>query len=374
MPSSTAPLIEVISGEVRIGQELDSLQYLLKEWYYTCYMTGATFLFTLQASAFFLWRYCCHRHRKKEQEHLQQDFDGGSNLTFSSWEELNGVFHEQTDPQQQSEQAIPEEEFPRQADEQAVGWERSNDEVGVRLHGTESPENRGTIGIQWDLVSHDSFASAVSRASLVDQKCCDRGDEDDDNIHETVVGKNSFVTKTVQTVASEENGSDRLTSDRSHEEDAERMQTDNFTIWRDHVLSKFEMDGFHSRKRQRPLQPLHEMNHDWEIPILTTSANSSGSASQSAAIQSSQEMDHLASQVESFSSEKPLEQPPLTLDDDFHTVKQPASHGDQVRLSNGGERSDSLSYTSELSSDDRHAQQMALDLIKHMIDPFVHGS
>lgn len=51
--------IEVVAGEVRIGRELNAWQQVLKDWFYTCYITGTFILFGSQLGLWMVLQCCC---------------------------------------------------------------------------------------------------------------------------------------------------------------------------------------------------------------------------------------------------------------------------------------------------------------------------
>ena len=64
-----AEFLEVTKGEIRIGKELTDFQFLLKEWFFTCYMVGAFFIFSLQILGLLIGRlYWDYRATRRMQE------------------------------------------------------------------------------------------------------------------------------------------------------------------------------------------------------------------------------------------------------------------------------------------------------------------
>jgi len=56
--------LEVTRGEIRIGEELNDFQFLLREYFFTCYAAGVIFLYIMQVTGILLLRaYWRERHR-----------------------------------------------------------------------------------------------------------------------------------------------------------------------------------------------------------------------------------------------------------------------------------------------------------------------
>lgn len=72
-----APL-EVTRGEIRIGEELNDFQFLLREYFFTCYAVGVIFLYAMQLAGLLLLRTLwIERHRarilRKIRDEQQED-------------------------------------------------------------------------------------------------------------------------------------------------------------------------------------------------------------------------------------------------------------------------------------------------------------
>jgi flagellar biosynthesis/type III secretory pathway M-ring protein FliF/YscJ len=60
--------VEVVHGEVRIGKELNSLQNLLKEWFYTCAVIGITLIFVFEVMLWTTMQVSVHSRRQQQQQ------------------------------------------------------------------------------------------------------------------------------------------------------------------------------------------------------------------------------------------------------------------------------------------------------------------
>jgi hypothetical protein len=93
--------LEVIAGEIRMGEELSYFQLLLQEWFFTCYVVGTCIFFALQILLWFLLQVCWskRRHRQFVEDPLF-DLDIGS-LQGGSW---NEQWEDIPGPQQEQEE------------------------------------------------------------------------------------------------------------------------------------------------------------------------------------------------------------------------------------------------------------------------------
>lgn len=66
--------LEVLKGDIRIGKELNEFQFLLREWFFTCYIVGTLILCLCQAAALLgfrqIWRL---RLRDQILRQMQED-------------------------------------------------------------------------------------------------------------------------------------------------------------------------------------------------------------------------------------------------------------------------------------------------------------
>jgi hypothetical protein len=89
LPQEQDP-IEVVAGEVRIGEELSHFQELLKVWFFTCYGIGASVFFVLQLSVWLIgrlwWNGRQDRNKLSEEPPCDLDLDGS---------QLGGEFDDQ---------------------------------------------------------------------------------------------------------------------------------------------------------------------------------------------------------------------------------------------------------------------------------------
>lgn len=87
--------IEVIRGEIRIGKELSEFQYMLKEWFFTCYLVGSSLLFVVQILIVVLIRMVRQRQdllrrRRDVQHQLRDEASLNLNLNESQLESHQG--------------------------------------------------------------------------------------------------------------------------------------------------------------------------------------------------------------------------------------------------------------------------------------------
>jgi hypothetical protein len=92
--------LEVTKGEIRIGKELSDFQLLLKEWFFTCYIAGSSFLFFFQLLGLFVVRMYLDarrtRRRMREDPSINLgNLEGGSQFDShgshggrDEWEDL----------------------------------------------------------------------------------------------------------------------------------------------------------------------------------------------------------------------------------------------------------------------------------------------
>ena len=93
--------LEVITGEIRVGEELSHFQLLLKEWFFTCYVVGTCVFFALQVLLWFLFQVCWSKRRQRQfVEDPFFDLDLGS-LQGGSW---NEQWEDIPGPQQEQEE------------------------------------------------------------------------------------------------------------------------------------------------------------------------------------------------------------------------------------------------------------------------------
>jgi hypothetical protein len=81
-PSSAQNLVEVIRGELRIGNELTRFQEILKEWFYTCFCIGtllfASIYYVMGLLLAFAWKIYDARRRDalfEEEPYCELDLD-----------------------------------------------------------------------------------------------------------------------------------------------------------------------------------------------------------------------------------------------------------------------------------------------------------
>ena len=69
--------LEVISGEIRIGNELTDFQFLLREWFFTCYAIGVLILSTVQMFGLLAlratWKHQQHQRILRQMREEQED-------------------------------------------------------------------------------------------------------------------------------------------------------------------------------------------------------------------------------------------------------------------------------------------------------------
>lgn len=127
--------VEVISGEVRIGKELNWFQGILREYFYSCYVMGTLSIFVFQALCWtVLGRYVeLNRERIRreveewEQEHMMHpDVDHGVH-----WEAVPGEDDDEwndlpTEGQQEADRPVTPEHHSDNDDDEQVGDSSSN--------------------------------------------------------------------------------------------------------------------------------------------------------------------------------------------------------------------------------------------------------
>jgi hypothetical protein len=93
--------LEVIAGEILMGEELSYFQLLLKEWFFTCYVVGTCIFFALQVLLWVLFQVCWSKRRQRQfVEDPLCDLDLGSIPGGSwdgQWEDIPGPQQEQED-------------------------------------------------------------------------------------------------------------------------------------------------------------------------------------------------------------------------------------------------------------------------------------
>ena len=118
--------LEVTRGEIRIGEELNDFQFLLREYFFTCYAAGVIFLYIMQvAGLLLLCAYWKERHRVHILRQMQevQEEDPSENLELDE---------SQLEPETLDEQATSSsnndwEDLPQQ---QAAS---GNSSIGVQV-------------------------------------------------------------------------------------------------------------------------------------------------------------------------------------------------------------------------------------------------
>ena len=102
-PRRDEPL-EVTRGEIRIGKELTDFQFLLREYFLTCYIVGVILLSTMQVLGLLCLRSCWkHRQRQNIIRQMQENNEDPSETLDLDEAELEGEANEwenlpQTDP------------------------------------------------------------------------------------------------------------------------------------------------------------------------------------------------------------------------------------------------------------------------------------
>lgn len=160
--------IQVQRGEVRIGKELNSVQRIMKEWFYSCGLVAVTMLSTIYAICFLIiraWfrkqmrRYRIHREEERgdygddyEDERRYDDFQ--ENYDSSNWNAANGPSGQRDDQSSMSGVEFVELEDSDANDEAGewddiIGSNRSSQESSVRkdmVEATTSIRSTGDIG------------------------------------------------------------------------------------------------------------------------------------------------------------------------------------------------------------------------------------
>jgi hypothetical protein len=156
--------LEVIAGEIRMGEELSYFQLLLKEWFFTCYLVGTCIFFALQVLLWFLFQVCWSKRRQRQfVEDPLCDFDIGSLQGGSlneRWEDIPGPQEEQEEvgndewedlPQpaqhdnSSASEAQPDRQVPpTESSSQPNNFQRASDstEAADNLHQTHPARRR----------------------------------------------------------------------------------------------------------------------------------------------------------------------------------------------------------------------------------------
>jgi hypothetical protein len=70
-----------MTGSISIGEELSPIQLFMKEWFFTCYSVGTTFLFCTQGIALFAFIALSQRRKRSmEAEAESSSIDLGSDV------------------------------------------------------------------------------------------------------------------------------------------------------------------------------------------------------------------------------------------------------------------------------------------------------
>lgn len=93
--------VEVISGQVRIGKELNWFQVILRDYFYSCYIMGAMTIFVLQAIFWtVLSRYMESQRERIQREMEEWEQEARQNMDADQhvhWEEVPGDDNDQWD-------------------------------------------------------------------------------------------------------------------------------------------------------------------------------------------------------------------------------------------------------------------------------------
>lgn len=123
--------VEVVSGEVRIGKELNWLQGMLREYFYSCYTMGTMCIFVFQAV---FWTVAGNymeaqreRRRREMEEWEQEHHDAGEHV---HWDEVPGEEDDEWDDLPTGGQQGPDDR-PVTPDHPGVDSEEGGAERGV---------------------------------------------------------------------------------------------------------------------------------------------------------------------------------------------------------------------------------------------------
>lgn len=93
--------VEVISGQVRIGKELNWLQVILRDYFYSCYAMGTMTIFVLQAIFWTLLSKYMETQRERIQREMEEwEQEARQNMDADQhvhWEEVPGDDNDQWD-------------------------------------------------------------------------------------------------------------------------------------------------------------------------------------------------------------------------------------------------------------------------------------
>jgi len=136
--------LEVIRGEIRIGKELSDFQFLLREWFFTCYIVGVIIISTMKIVGLLLLKALMnHRRRQRilrQMREEQDDISEGLNLDESQLEGDLGNNHEWEDLPPMGEDTAevgPDSDLPRE--EPVPSTPALNEEHSLAMDADEAP-------------------------------------------------------------------------------------------------------------------------------------------------------------------------------------------------------------------------------------------
>lgn len=72
---STSALVEITKAEIRMGKEFNTLQNILRDWYFTCYTIGTLIFMMLYASLWLFLEGFLNDHTRELQSKSRSDGD-----------------------------------------------------------------------------------------------------------------------------------------------------------------------------------------------------------------------------------------------------------------------------------------------------------
>ena len=142
-PRRDEPL-EVTRGEIRIGKELTDFQFLLREYFLTCYIIGVILLSTMQVVGLLSLRsYWKHRHRQKIIRQMQEENEDPSETLELDESQLEGATNDWEDlPQTRQTNTEARDETTGDVDNTATDEIASNPIPPEENSSTLNHENR----------------------------------------------------------------------------------------------------------------------------------------------------------------------------------------------------------------------------------------
>ena len=165
--------LEVIKGDIRIGKELSDFQFMLREWFFTCYIIGTLILSAIHVTALFAfytyWKF------QKRQQGLQDLADNDPSVGLdlndaeleadeSPWIDLPVPDSIPSNPGSRQDTIDPGTEAPQESEE-SQGRNPSTGEAAIEEESSMQSEHAGVqegrIGAT-ETVEDEGFSPAPS--------------------------------------------------------------------------------------------------------------------------------------------------------------------------------------------------------------------